>query len=421
MSDISLNAGIRSNLLSLQASSKLFNRTTERLASGKKVNSAIDNPTNFFASVNLTDRSEGLTARLDGMGQAVQQIKAADNGITTIRSFISAMKGVVNNALANTSADARRSLGKQFNELIVQISQTAKDSGYQGINLLERNETNTVQFSETFDDSTLDVKGFDIRGPGADGRGVVDSNGNVAAAAITAVIQRASASSLSAITASVVSTASVAATASTASQVETGYAATGGSASVITQNAGGTLTAYANTNASQTNGTGVVLGFTASVASTPSIASQTATQATRASRSANSAGTAAVTVALALDTQDDDAVGIQAYGTGTGEIDWGADNYKANLAALVSQIESFDEAIKTQASNLAQNLATITIKEEFSNALINTLNEGSDKLILADLNEEGANLLALQTSNQLATQSLSLASQQAQQVLQLLG
>ena len=167
MSDISLNAGIRSNLLSLQKSTELFNRTTERLASGKKVNSAIDNPTNFFASVNLTDRSEGLLARLDGMGQAIQQIKAADNGITTIRSFISAMKGVVNNALANTDADARDALGKQFNELLVQISTVAKDSGYQGINLLERKETNTVQFSETFDASTLDVRGFDILGPGS--------------------------------------------------------------------------------------------------------------------------------------------------------------------------------------------------------------------------------------------------------------
>jgi flagellin-like hook-associated protein FlgL len=77
--------------------------------------------------------------------------------------------------------------------------------------------------------------------------------------------------------------------------------------------------------------------------------------------------------------------------------------------------------LKVQAGALSQNLAAITIREEFSNNLINTLNEGSDRLVLADLNEEGANLLALQTSTALATQSLALASQQSQGVLQLLG
>ncbi|HKJ91345.1 MAG TPA: hypothetical protein VJ960_09460, partial [Oceanipulchritudo sp.] len=164
MSDISLNAGIRSNLLQLQQSSNLFNRTTDRLASGKKVASAIDNPTNFFASVNLNDRAEGLSGRLDGMGQAIQRIQAADNGISTIRGFISAMKGVVNNALGNTDSDARADLGKQFNELINQINTTAADSGYAGVNLIQdtegQGETETVQFNETFDDSTLDVRGF---------------------------------------------------------------------------------------------------------------------------------------------------------------------------------------------------------------------------------------------------------------------
>lgn len=411
MSDVSLNAGIRSNLLSLQQSTKLFDRTTTRLASGKKVNSAVDNPTNFFASVNLTDRSEGLTARLDGMGQAIQQIKAADTGITTIRSFISAMKGVVNNALANTDVDARRALGKQFNELIVQISTTAKDSGYQGINLLERNETNTVQFSETFDDSTLDVRGFDIRGPGADGRGVVDSNGDVDNAAITAFIVQDSVAGVTATQAAITASA-----VSTASAAQTGYAGTASTYSAAS-NAGLTIS-FAG------DGTGYTATGSAAAAVTLGTASAAITQATQAAITATvaSQGTrVTAAVALALDTQDDDPVGIRAHGTGAGKVDWGGTDYKANLAFLVNQIEAFDEAIKTQASNLAQNLATITIREEFTSQLVNTLNEGSDKLVLADLNEEGANLLALQTANQLATQSLSLASQQSQQVLQLLG
>ncbi|HKJ91344.1 MAG TPA: hypothetical protein VJ960_09455 [Oceanipulchritudo sp.] len=335
MSDVSLNAGIRSNLLSLQESSKLFDRTTERLASGRKVNSAVDNPTNFFASVNLTDRSEGLNARLDGMGQTIQQIKAADTGITTMRGFISAMKGIVNNALGNTDSNSREALGRQFNELIVQLNTTAKDSGYQGVNLLRGEETSTVQFNETFDESVLDVKGFNVGGPGAENTGTVDSTGNLASAG--------------------------------------GFA---GNITIVNQ-AGDTVTT--------------------------------------------------TSAAIAISVQDSDEVfGIQSAQIGTdsvaGAVSWSdSSTYKDQLAALTNQIENFDEALKTQASNLAQNLATITIREEFTNQLVNTLNEGSDKLVLADLNEEGANLLALQTSNQLATQSLSLASQQSQQVLQLLG
>lgn len=382
MSDISLNAGIRSNLLQLQQSSRLFDRTTERLASGREVNSAIDNPTNFFASVNLNDRASGLETRLDSMGQAIQRIKAADNGISTIRGFVSAMKGVVNNALGNTDADARADLGNQFNELIVQISETAKDSGYAGINLLERNETETVQFNETFDASVLNVRGFDVRGPGSDGRGRVDASGNVASAAITANITQASVAtqSVASVSASGFSATVSAATANTVSFAGgTGYTATGTAANTeVIGTAAGTVTA-------------------------------------------SQAATATSAVAIALDTQRDDAVGIQGAGSGAGMVDWGGAGYKDDLAAVIQQLETFDEALQTQASDLAQNLATITTREDFSNELINTLTEGADELTLADLNEEGANLLALQTSQQLATQSLSLASQQSQQVLQLLG
>lgn len=422
MADISLNAGIRSNLLQLQSSSKLFDRTTERLGSGKKVNSAIDNPTNFFASVNLTDRADGLSARLDSMGQAIQRIQAADNGITTIRSFISAMKGVVNNALGNTDADARDALGRQFNELIVQVAEAAKDSSYQGVNLLQNSETETVQFNETFDASVLEVKGFNLEGPGGNGR--ADASGNVASAAITANIVQVSAASVAA-TASVASvSATVASTASaagTASAAESAYLGTAGTFT----NASQTVTLAGETGYTASNAAATAAIGTASVASTASAAGVTATVASVASAASVAAVASAATsaVAVALATQDGTQVGIKGANSagGTGMIDWGGSTYKDDLAGVIQQLEAFDEELKTQASNLSQNLATITIREDFSNELINTLTEGADKLTLADLNEEGANLLALQTSQALATQSLALASQQSQGVLQLLG
>jgi len=340
MSDISLNAGIRSNLLQLQNTSPLFNRTTDRLASGKKVASAIDNPTNFFASVNLSDRAEGLSARLDGMGQAVQRIQSADNGITTIRGFLSAMQGVVNNALGNTDSNARADLGKQFNELINQIDTTAKDSAYQGINLVQddddQGETETVQFNETFNDSTLEVKGFNIQSGE-----YTESDNTVADTTVTNL---------------------------------------------------GDVTSLKIEGATASNTTAGLV-----------IASQGETEA------------------VGIQSYASDGMSTGNEASGAASVNWAGDGYQDLLANVVQQIEDFDAELKPQASNLANNLATITTREEFTNNLVNTLTEGADRLTLADLNEEGANLLALQTSNALATQSLSLASQQSQGVLQLLG
>jgi len=192
MSEVALSAGMRTNLASLSRASKSLEATQERLATGRKVNSAVDNPTNFFAAANLTDRADLLNGRLDGMGQAVSTLKAADNALTTMRGLISAMKGVVDEALASSDSADRAVSGKQFNELIVQLADVAKDSSYKGVNLLKSgqadakmtngtNETLTVQFNESFDDSTLDIKGVNIRGSDSI---EVDSSGEIATASV---------------------------------------------------------------------------------------------------------------------------------------------------------------------------------------------------------------------------------------------
>src|ERR1043166_1381214 len=82
MSDITLTAGIRQNLLSLQRTSADLTTTQEHLATGKKVNTAFDNPTSFFTSQSLTNRSNDLSALLDQIGQAQQTLDAANNGLT---------------------------------------------------------------------------------------------------------------------------------------------------------------------------------------------------------------------------------------------------------------------------------------------------------------------------------------------------
>ena len=84
MSDISLTASMRSNLLSLQNTQSLMDMTQERLSTGKKVNSAIDNPSSYYTAQSLTNRADDLSALLDSMGQAIQTIKATNNQNSTI-------------------------------------------------------------------------------------------------------------------------------------------------------------------------------------------------------------------------------------------------------------------------------------------------------------------------------------------------
>src|SRR5579863_5001196 len=88
MSDITLSTGIRQNLLSLQQTSTDLTTTQEQLATGKKVNSAFDNPTSYFTSQSLTNRSNDLSALLDQIGQAQQTLNAANDGLTGLTSLL---------------------------------------------------------------------------------------------------------------------------------------------------------------------------------------------------------------------------------------------------------------------------------------------------------------------------------------------
>ena len=100
ISDISLTAGMRSNLVSLQGTVDLLNRTQERLASGKRVNSPLDNATNYFVAKSHMDRAGDLSVRKDGMGEAIQTVKAANEGITAITDLIASAKGIAQSALS---------------------------------------------------------------------------------------------------------------------------------------------------------------------------------------------------------------------------------------------------------------------------------------------------------------------------------
>lgn len=264
--DVSLTASMRSVLVSLQENSSMLDRTSDRLSTGKKVNSALDNPASFFAAKGHTDRATRLDARKETMNEAIQMIKAADNGVKAITNLVENLRGIINQAREAGGATAAQ--GTQYAAVVAQLDTIAADSGYKGVNLLQSGSV-TVQF-DTDTSSNLTVTGTDS---------------------------------------------------------DTG---------------GLSITATLTTGASGTT----------------------------------------------LDTQE-----------GT-----------LNTAL---------DTLRDRSSALASNLGILQARVDFTTDMTNTLLEGANKLTAADTNEEGANMLLLQTRQQLGTTSLSIASQAAQSVLRL--
>jgi flagellin len=316
MSEVTLSAGIRTNLVSLQRTNDLLSTTQSRLATGKRVNTAIDNPNNFFKAAALNDRAAKLDGRLDAMGQSVSAVKSADQAITSMKAITSQMKAIAEDVKGETVAANRTNLGNQFNELIKQINTLAKDATYAGTNFLQGtsvtaattakgNQTLTVQFNEKLDESTLALQGFSV--------------GN------------------------------------------------------------------------------------------------NATDPTSLSISGAELGLTNVTI-----QGQDSSLATNITGNSTG-VNFANTDYQTSMNNIIANVESFETQLESASKQLANNLAVITTRQDFTQKQVNILNEGADKLTLADLNEEGANLLALNTSQQLGISSLSLASQANQAVLRLVG
>jgi flagellin len=109
MSGILLSSSVRQNLLSLQSTADLLSQTQNRLATGKKVNTALDNPTNFFTAQSLDARASDINNLLDGIGNGVQILQAANTGITSLQKLVSSAQSLANQALQTTSGYTSKS------------------------------------------------------------------------------------------------------------------------------------------------------------------------------------------------------------------------------------------------------------------------------------------------------------------------
>ena len=161
MAEIALSSSIRTNLLSLQRTDSLAQRTETRLATGQRVNSAIDDAVSFFQAKSLTDRASDISDRKSEINQAISSLQAANDGVEAVDATLRQLKGILQSA-KTASTTEQTALQTQFNTLSEQLNQILNDSSYQGLNLLNSSTAKlTVQFSDS-SNAKLDVQGKNL-------------------------------------------------------------------------------------------------------------------------------------------------------------------------------------------------------------------------------------------------------------------
>ena len=368
INDITLTSSMRSNLLSLKNTSALLDRTQERLSTGKKVNSALDNPSSYFTAQSLNARAGDLNNLLDSMGQAVQTIKAADEGITTLTSLVEQAKSIADQAFS-ASKEASEAKG------------TADDGKYGSggkivftVTVPGEADTTEVSVDATGDAAAVaaainendDAKAVGMQASVVEGKLVVSNkNGYAFETAETAGTDG--------------TEFGVATTAEAKNSLET-YQTNFNN--ILTQiNEIVQDTSYKGINL--LNGDDLTVNFNETRTSTLKI----------------------------------EGVTFDAAGLGlTTAADW---NNAEKLDASISAAETAINTLREQASTFGQNLSVVQTRQDFTESMINILTSGADALTLADMNEEAANMLALQTRQSLGTNALSMAAQAEQSVLQL--
>ena len=375
MADISLTASMRSNLLSLQNTQSLMDLTQERLSTGKKVNSALDNPNSYYTSQSLTNRANDLSSLLDSMGQGISTIKAANEGIESITEFVEQAKAVANQARDEANSVAGTT-GTYDNTSVTDATTFTLSVTYNG-------ETETVEITSPDDQADGTDMASEIQdqlqalefGPDDTQLGT-----NFTVAYEDGAFKVSSANGEEIKVSFEVGGAKMNATVGNTTRVD----AVSRFNSILDQ---------IDQLAKDSGYKGVnLLGGT----------DQSLTVIFNEDRSSN----------LVIQGVDASTKGLNI----TRVTNWGSN---ANIDTSISQVEDAINELRNMASEFGNNYSVVQTREEFTENLINVLEEGSDKLVLADMNEESANMLALQTRQQLAINSLSLASQAAQSVLKL--
>jgi flagellin-like hook-associated protein FlgL len=477
MSEITLSKGVRQNLLSLQSTAELLNKTQERLSTGKKVNSALDNPINFFTSSGLQSRANDLSRLLDSVGNAVQTVAAADKGISAITKLIENAQATASQALtsaapavtyeneiAGTAAIVADTEATATGN--VDIGTAAVDlAAYDGetVTVTVNGVATVIDIGDPYDSDDLvaaidAIGGISASVNGDDFIEIVADDGETVFSIAYSDVDIGTDIGLAANTFSPTNT-DIDAFADATLSVQVGVAAatditfTSRYDLVNQLNALTGITAEFNgddelvitsTLADDITLGGAALGdlglaagpheatATVAVPSTTRTSAQASfnellVQITQLARDASFNGVNLLnnddlTVVFNEDGSSTLAIaGVDFTATGLGLTTQTGDAFQTNAGvnAAIDELDAATATLRAQASTFGSNLSIVQARQDFTKNMISVLQIGADQLVLADSNEEGANMLALNTRQQLSTVALSLAAQADQNVLRL--
>jgi len=161
MSDVSLTGAQRSSLFSLNRTNEVQNRSQENLATGRRVNNVNDNPLAFFLAQQLSSTANDLVQRQSDIDQAISAVRTSTVATDAIEDFTRQLRGLAESARSATP-EQQQAITNQFQEIGNQIRQIAQDASFNGVNLLNSNNSQLqVSFSER-EDSTLTIQGGDL-------------------------------------------------------------------------------------------------------------------------------------------------------------------------------------------------------------------------------------------------------------------
>jgi flagellin len=439
MANTILSSGVRNNLLTLQQTSAQQSVIQNRLATGKRVNSAIDNPVNYFTSMSLNDRSSQLTGLLDGISNGIQTIQAASKGIDGITKLVSSLQSTVKQAQADAAQNRPTKAGttlataaeaavtsKSLKDIAldkkivgadaVADAATATSSGdlgiidtqtFLGISIKSGSTTYTASFSSATatvrdvvneinksgvatafvdEKGQLNVKGtgsedveFGFGSSAVDGAGAITGAGTGAANAAIGF---------------------VAADATTAGAIK-GQGITSAVRSNLIQQFNDLRTQIDElAKDSGFNGVNLLQGDKVSI------------------QFNEKTGKNQSKLDIQGSTLSSDNLGInQATNTQlTGFVNFQNDS---DLEAATKSLTGALTSLKSISSSLGANLSVAQTRQDFTKDLASVLSQGADNLVAADGNQEAASLLALQTRQQLSQTALSLSNQSDQAILRL--
>ena len=481
MSDVTLSKAVRSNLLSLQNTANMMASTQNRLATGNKVNSALDNPTNFFTASSLNSRAGDMNALLDDMANGIQTIEAADNGLTAITKTLESMQSTLRQARQDKSfktesftftadnlatTDTLDLSGGAIGSASIVLGTDGTEATVTGAGGTDWS-TDTTVFETSSGGGEFDGMSITITAENGDTDTYTIQNGDTVADVIAALsdgdftvtgsatgfnFEHAGGSNFT-VTASdptLATAIGVGTTATSTDGVEAGTISIDDLVLDINENYDGLIRAsndngklrienLSTTDLEVTAPTGV---SGATKIEGNAVRADLATQynelrdqldklADDASFNGinllrgdnlkitfNETGTSDLEIQSRIDGENGVSINSATLGIDTNMTAAELDSDEG-IDGFLAQVKSAINTVRSQASAFGSSLSIVENRQNFTKNMINTLQTGASNLTLADANEEAANLLALQTRQQLSSTALSMASQADQAVLRL--